>query len=61
MFQCLQHTVGLEDSKWRVLDKAHKLRNVAEYEGHLEIDDQILQELISITEELLNLVETLGN
>ena len=35
VFQCLQHTVGLENAKWRVLDKCHKQRNLAEYEGHL--------------------------
>jgi hypothetical protein len=27
VFQCLQYTPGLESSKWRVLDTAHKLRN----------------------------------
>ena len=59
VFQCLQHTVGLENVKWRVLDKCHKQRNLAEYEGHLEITPQLLQELITITEELLELVESL--
>ena len=24
VFQCLQHTLGLENEKWRVLDKCHK-------------------------------------
>lgn len=61
VFQCLQHTVGLENAKWRVLDKCHKQRNLAEYEGHLEITPQLLQELIEITEELLKLVEALGS
>lgn len=60
VFQCLQQTVGLENIKWRVLDKCHKQRNLAEYEGHLEITPQLLQELISIVEELLQLVEGLG-
>ncbi|MFV1985283.1 MAG: hypothetical protein ACC657_17175 [Thiohalomonadales bacterium] len=60
VFQCLQHTVGLEDSKWRVLDKCHKQRNLAEYEGHLEITPQLFNELIAVTKELLILVETLG-
>lgn len=52
VFQCLQHTVGLNNAKWRVLDKCHKQRNLAEYEGHLEITPQLLQELIRVTEEL---------
>lgn len=60
VFQCLEHTVGLEKAKWRVLDKCHKQRNLAEYEGYLEISPQLLQELINITEELLLLVEALG-
>lgn len=37
VFQCLQHTLKLTNSKCRVLDKCHNLRNIAEYEGHLEI------------------------
>jgi len=60
VFQCLQHTVGLENAKWRVLDKCHKQRNLAEYEGLLEITPQLLQELIDVIEEVLKLVEALG-
>jgi hypothetical protein len=60
VFQCLEHTVGMATSKWRVLDKCHKQRNLAEYEGHLEITPQLLDELITITKELLTLVEELG-
>ena len=60
VFQCSQHTLGLENAKWRVLDKCHKQRNLAEYEGHLEITPQLLQELIQITEELLKSIEALG-
>jgi hypothetical protein len=60
VFQCLQHTVGLESVKWRVLDTCHKQRNLAEYEGHLEVPPQLLQELLGITGELLRLVEALG-
>ncbi len=60
VFQCLQHTVGLENAKWRVLDKCHKQRNLAEYEGHLEITPQLLQELIDVTEGLLASVTALG-
>ena len=60
VFQCLQHTIGLDSVKWRVLDQCHRVRNVAEYEGHLEINAQLLKELIEITEELLKMIETLG-
>ena len=60
VFQCLKHTTGLEDVKWRILDKSHNARNLAEYEGHLEISPQLLKELIDITNELVTLVESLG-
>ena len=59
VFQCLEQTLGLETTKWRVLDQCHKRRNVAEYEGHLEIDAQLLNELIEISTELLELVKNL--
>lgn len=60
VFQCLEHTVGMDTAKWRVLDKCHKQRNLAEYEGHLEITPQLLDELVAITNELLTMVENLG-
>lgn len=56
VFQCLPHTVGLENAKWRVLDKCHHQRNLAEYEGHLEITPQLMAEFMAVTEELLGLV-----
>ena len=60
VFQSLRQTIGLENTKWRVLDKCHNVRNLAEYEGHLEITPQLLQELINITEELLKSVDAMG-
>src|SRR5580658_7261693 len=32
VFQCLEHTVKLPPQQWRVLDQAHRKRNLAEYE-----------------------------
>jgi len=43
VFQCLEQTAGLDKIKWRVLDKCHNARNLAEYEGHLEISTQFLR------------------
>jgi hypothetical protein len=60
VFQCLQHTLSLENAKWRVLDQCHRRRNIAEYEGHLEIDAQLLKELILLAHELLDRVKELG-
>lgn len=59
VFQCLQHTLGLERSKWRVLDKCHNARNLAEYEGYLDVDRLLLDELLSITKELQKQVKEL--
>jgi hypothetical protein len=47
VFQSLPHTLGLETPLWRVLAKAHEMRNLAEYEGHLEIGEQFLVDLIA--------------
>lgn len=59
VFQCLQHTIGLPNAKWRVLDKCHSARNLAEYEGQVDVNPQLLKELITITGELQQLVESL--
>ena len=61
VFQCLEHTVGFEKAKWRLLAKCHNQRNLAEYEGQLEITPQLLKELIEVTQELLVVVEGLGS
>jgi hypothetical protein len=48
VFQCLEQTGGLANEKWRVLGQCHKQRNLAEYEGHLEVTPQLLKELVEI-------------
>lgn len=47
VFQSLPHTLGLAAPLWRILSKAHEMRNLAEYEGHLEISAQFLIDLIA--------------
>ena len=59
VFQCLQHTLDMDKAKWRVLDKCHQARNLAEYEGHLDVNPQLLKELISITKDIQTLVKAL--
>ena len=39
VFQCLQHTIDLPPEQWRVLDQAHRKRNLAEYEGEMDVDE----------------------
>ena len=47
VFQSLPHTLGLGADVWRVLDKCHRLRNLSEYEGDLQLDDGIVQALLA--------------
>lgn len=56
VFQTIPLTTGLGPEVWRILSKCHDKRNLAEYEGHLEIDDRLLDELISATKTLLKSV-----
>jgi len=47
VFQVLPHTLGVGPEVWRVLARAHDLRNRGEYEGDLDVDEQLLADLIS--------------
>ena len=60
VFQSLTHTLSLPNEQWRVLDQAHHKRNLAEYEGDLDIDDALLAAMIRVTHEVLNRVSALG-
>lgn len=57
VFQCLAHTVNWPASQWRVLDMAHQKRNLAEYEGLLDIEQSLVDELIELAEQLLRDVQ----
>lgn len=50
VFQVLPDTLNLGPSIWRVLAKCHEVRNLAEYEGHLSIDERLVLDLISACE-----------
>lgn len=60
VFQCLEHTVKLPSQQWRVLDEAHRKRNLAEYEGHLEVDQALVEALIRVAQEVAARVKGLG-
>jgi len=47
VFQALPHTLGVPDPTWRVLAKGHERRNLAEYEGALDIDERLLVDLLA--------------
>lgn len=44
----------LPEQQWRVLEKAHRKRNLAEYEGDGVVDESLLAALIRIATELSN-------
>ena len=50
VFQVLPHTLGLGPEVWRVLDKCHNTRNLGEYEGMLDVDERLVNDLISATQ-----------
>ena len=52
VFQCLQHTIGLPQEQWRVLDQAHRKRNRADYEGEMDIDEQLVAALMRVAREV---------
>jgi hypothetical protein len=59
VFQCLTHTLGWPASRWRVLDTAHQKRNLAEYEGYLEVEESTVTELCTLVQGLIVDVQTL--
>ena len=61
VFQCLEHTVNLPAEQWRVLDQAHRKRNIAEYEGYLDVDRSLVEALIRVTQEVATRVAGLGS
>ena len=60
VFQCLQETLGLQPEQWRVLALCHERRNVAEYEGHLDVEDRLVTDLIEVAKVVLKKVTALG-
>lgn len=62
VFQCLPHTLGWSAVQWRMLDIAHQKRNLAEYEGYLEVEESTISELCALVSELIadvgKLIET---
>jgi hypothetical protein len=59
VFQTLPHTAGLAAPEWRVLSKCHERRNLAEYEGVVDLDERLVADLIRVAETLLAAVSAL--
>lgn len=60
VFQALPHTLGLPAATWRVLVKSHERRNLAEYEGAVEVDERLMSDLMDAAKDLLAAVRALG-
>ena len=50
VFQALPHTLGLGPDVWRVLAKAHDIRNLAEYEGHVDVEERLVRDVVAACE-----------
>jgi hypothetical protein len=59
VFQTLVHTVGTDKADLQIFLRAHNERNLAEYEGRMEIDGQLLADLLHCTKKLESAVEEL--
>jgi hypothetical protein len=59
VFQCLTHTLGWPANRWRVLDTAHQKRNLAEYEGYLDVEESTVAEICALVQSLVSDVQNL--
>jgi hypothetical protein len=46
VFQALPHTLGLGPEVWRVLAKAHQKRHDSEYEGFVDVEERLVDDVI---------------
>ncbi len=54
VFQCLAYTVvDVSKIQIRIFALCHERRNLAEYEGYLDVDETLLAELLQATDTLL--------
>jgi len=60
VFQTLVHTLGTDRADVQIFLKAHNERNLAEYEGRMEIDEGLLRDLIRCAKTLEAAVAMLG-
>lgn len=60
VFQALAHTLSLEAGEWRVLSEAHRKRNTLEYEGVLEVDEQLVAAVLRVVRVVNERVHGLG-
>jgi hypothetical protein len=54
VFQTLTHTLSVPTASWRVLAKAHDVRNRIEYDGSTELDKRLVEDMIVATKAVLS-------
>ena len=59
VFQCLEHTLGFTPQQWLLLNQAHTKRNLAEYEGELDVTVGFVEELIEHAASLIAAAQVL--
>lgn len=57
VFQCLPHTIALGKVQVRLFALCHERRNLAEYEGYMDVDEPLLAQLLASTEALRQLID----
>lgn len=60
VFQTMVHTIGLNNTDLQIFLKAHNERNLAAYQGRVDIDEKLLTDLIAATKRLSATVAKLG-
>src|SRR5580704_16963358 len=59
VFQTLVHTLGIEKTDLQIFLKAHNERNLAAYEGRVDIDEKLLVTLIDATKRVESAISKL--
>ncbi len=52
VFQCLVHTIDASKTQVRMFVLCHERRNLAEYEGYIDVDEALLADLLAATDSL---------
>ena len=60
VFQSLAHTLRMAPERWRILDAAHHMRNVSEYQGELNVSESLVAGIIDVAEEMVARLEAPG-
>ena len=47
-------------ARWRELAVGHQRRNVAEYEGHLDVEEQLVADIIAVAEDVFEKLIDIG-